>query len=60
MTMTICGKCEANNIMVLLTKFMPPSLNMQVALAMGIVKQFLQASGYYSTDLYRPYIEEYH
>ncbi len=32
---TICGGCEANNILVLLTRFMSPSLNTQVALVMG-------------------------
>jgi len=35
MMVTICGGCEANNILVLLTRFMSPSLNTQVALVMG-------------------------
>ncbi len=35
---TICGGCDANNILVLLTKFVPPSLSTQVALVNGHCK----------------------
>jgi hypothetical protein len=35
MMVTICGKCEVDNILVLLTRFMPPSLSTQVALVNG-------------------------
>jgi hypothetical protein len=45
MMVTICGGCEANNILVLFTRFMPPSLNTQVALVngwMGIARQLSQ------------------
>ncbi len=35
MMVTICVECETKNIMVLLTRFMPPSLNTQVTLTNG-------------------------
>jgi hypothetical protein len=59
----ICGWCETNNILVLLTRFVPPLLNTQVALVngrMGIARQFLHTLGYYSSDLYQFYIRKYH
>jgi len=38
MMVTICGECETNNILVLVTRFMPPSLSTQVALCEWALK----------------------
>jgi hypothetical protein len=46
------GKCEANTILVLLTRSMPLSPSMQAHLRMGIAKQLSQASNCYFIDVY--------
>jgi hypothetical protein len=60
MMVMMFGGCKANTILVLLTRFVPLSPSIRVALANGNCKATFANINCCSIDVYQPYNGEYH